>query len=79
MEVKVLAICDTEVRYAQRLMEVFCEKKNFGFQVHVFSSVEELELFQAQKQIEILLIAGRYMSEKVSFFHVGKIILLSDG
>lgn len=79
MEVKVLAICDAEKQYAIRLMEAFCEKKNFGFQVHVFSNVTELEQFLAQVQIEILLISGSYMSEKVSCFNIGKIILLSDG
>jgi len=79
LDVKVLAICDTEKQYAVKLMEAFCEKKNFGFQVHVFSEVEELEQFAAQVQIEILLITGRKMSENFSGLNIGKIILLSDG
>lgn len=79
MEVKVLAICDREKQYALKLMKAFCEKKSFGFQVRVFSGVEELEQALLQIQIEILLISGNYMSEKLSYFKVGKIILLSDG
>lgn len=79
MDVKIFAICDTEKRYAVKLMEAFGEKKNFGFQIHAFSRVEELELFAAQTQIEILLISGRIMSEKISRFKISKIILLSDG
>lgn len=79
MDVKVLAICDTEKQYAIKLMEAFCEKKNFGFQIHVFSETKELEKFAAQVQIEILLITGRNMSESFSHLNIGKIILLSDG
>lgn len=79
MEVKILAVCDDEFRYAVKLMESFCEKKNLGFQVHVFSGVEELEYFAQKNQLEILLITGRLMSEKIQHFNIGKIILLSDG
>lgn len=79
MEIKVLAICDTEKQYAIKLMEAFCEKKNFGFQVHAFSDTEELEQFAAQTKIEILLISGRIMSKAISQLDIGKIILLSDG
>lgn len=79
MDVKVLAICDMEKQYAIKLMEAFCEKKNFGFQVHAFSDVVELEQFAARTQIEILLITGRLMSESFNRFNIGKIILLSDG
>ncbi len=78
MDVKVLAICDTEM-YAVKLMEAFCGKKQFGFQIHAFSKVEQLEQFSQKGQIEILLISGRYMSEKVSRMNIGKILLLSDG
>lgn len=79
MEVKILAVCDDEFRYAVKLMESFCEKKNLGFQVHVFSGVNELEHFARKNQLEILLITGRLMSEKIQHFNIGKIILLSDG
>lgn len=79
MNIKVLAICDAEKQYAVKLMEAFCEKKNLGFQVHVFSDVVELEQFAARNQMEILLITGRLMSENLHRFNIGKIILLSDG
>lgn len=79
MDVKIFAICDTEKRYAVKLMEAFCEKKNFGFQIHAFSKVQELTLFAQQTQIEVLLISGKIMSEVISRLDIGKIILLSDG
>ena len=79
MDVKIFAICDAEKRYAEKLMEAFCERKNFGFQVHAFSRVEELKLFAEHTQIEVLLISGKVMSETVSCLNIGKIILLSDG
>lgn len=78
MDVKVLAVCDTEERYAVKLMEAFCEN-NFGFQTHAFSSTEELTLFAEQVQIEVLLISGKIMSEAIGQLDIGKIILLSDG
>lgn len=79
MDVKILAICDTQKQYAIRLMEAFCEKKNFGFQIHAFSDVEELEQFAARVKIEILLINGSYMNRNLENLEIGKIILLSDG
>lgn len=79
METKILAICDAEKQYAFKLMEAFCEKKNLGFQVHAFSSIEEMKVFTARMKIEILLIPGKLMSEKIHQLDVGKIILLSDG
>lgn len=79
MEIKVLAICDTEKQYALKLMEAFCEKKNLGFQVHAFSTVEDLEQFALRTRIEILLIPGKNMSKNLNTYDIGKIILLSDG
>ena len=79
METKVLAICDTEKQYALKLMEAFCGKKNFGFQVHAFSTVNDLEHFAARTRIEILLIPGKSMSEILTRLDIGKVILLSDG
>lgn len=79
MDVKILAICDTEKRYAQKLMEAFCENKTLGFQIHAFSKTEELECFAKQNQLELLLISGRNMNESIGRLNIGKIILLSDG
>lgn len=79
MDVKILAICDTEQKYAIKLMEAFCAKNQFGFQIHAFSKVEKLEESAAQNQIEVLLISGKLMSESIGRLNVGKIILLSDG
>ena len=53
MDLKILAICDTNWQYAKKLMEAFCEKKHHGFQIHVFSNVKELKLFTQKNQLEI--------------------------
>lgn len=79
MDRKVLAICDQETQYAVKLMKAFSEKQSFGFQVRVFSNVDELEQFLSQQSIEILLITGRDMSERVGCLNITKIILLTDG
>lgn len=79
MDGKVLAICDSEQQYAVRLMEAFCEKKQLGFQIYVFSESGKLEAFLEQTQVEILLISGKMMKEEIGRRNIGKIILLSDG
>lgn len=79
METKVLAICDTEVKYAVKLMETFCEKQKFGFQIHTFSKLDELERYMMCNSVELLLVSGKIMSEEVSRYPIPKIILLSDG
>lgn len=79
MDLKILAICDVEALYAKRLMEVFCEKKTHGFQIHVFSNVAELAIFAHKNELEILLIAGSLMSEEIQRMNIGKILLLTDG
>lgn len=79
MDKKILAICDEEKQYAFKLMEAFCEKKNLGFQIHAFSGVKELQQFAARTRIEILLIPGKIMSDKINVLNIDKVILLSDG
>ena len=79
MDIKILAICDTNWQYAKKLMEAFCEKKHHGFQIHVFSNVRELKIFTQRNKLEILLIAGSMMSEEIQCMDIGKIILLTDG
>lgn len=79
MDVKILAICDTQKKYAIKLMEAFSGKKQLDFQVHVFSGIEELEQFARNQPIEILLISGSLMSEKIGTYDIGRVFLLSDG
>ena len=79
MEGKVLAICDTEKQYVVRLMQKFCERKDNGFLIYAFSNVDDLVDFAEKTEIEILLITGRSMSERIGRFPIRKIILLSDG
>lgn len=79
MDNKVLAICDADKRFALKLMEVFCSRKNLGFIVHAFSDLEEFKQFAQENQLEILLITGRLMREEFQNYNIGKIVLLSDG
>lgn len=79
MDVKILAICDTDKQYARRLMEAFCVMEPFVFRVHAFSTEEELHIFARQERIEVLLIAGQLISAPVLEMNAGKIVLLSEG
>lgn len=79
MDVKILAICDTEKLYARKLMEAFSRKETSIFQIHAFSTEEELAAFAERTQVEILLISGSMMSRSIDSLKIGKIILLSDG
>ena len=47
--------------------------------IYAFSNVDDLVNFAERTEIEILLITGRSMSERIGRFPIRKIILLSDG
>lgn len=79
LDVKVLAICDTERLYAGKLMEALGSQDSHIFQIHAFSTAEELKACAQKLQVEILLISGNMMEQSIENLGIGKIILLTDG
>ena len=75
----VLAVCDVEEAYARKFMEYLNQRKGIPFEIHAFTSAETLCAFAAERQIDILLVSERAMTEKVRQLSVGKRMMLSEG
>ncbi len=73
----ILAICDVEQTYAYRLMEFLNKKEKNPFIIRAFTTVEELMTFDAEQEIEILLISENAMDERIRGSNVHHVIVLS--
>lgn len=78
MNAKILAICDSEINYARRLMEAFAEMQPAIFQIYVFSGIESLELFLKDHKVEILLISDCFPWERLKKYPIRKILKLTE-
>ncbi|MDD3339732.1 MAG: hypothetical protein PHS82_12855 [Lachnospiraceae bacterium] len=79
MRRNIFALCDLEVAYAYNFMEYLNQKKNIPFEVHAFTSVEQLEIYTRDHPVEILLISDKAMCEQVKDMNIQKLIILSEG
>ena len=81
MTQKIFAICDLEEAYAFRLTEYMLEKIRLPYTLHLFTKVEELQIFAQQERIEILLIAEsalKMLKEEYVRQQVAQIIVLQE-
>lgn len=60
MHPKNFVICDAEHEYAEHLMQAVRARKELGFQMHLFQSLEQLEVFSKEKTIHMLLLGEDY-------------------
>ena len=79
MRKNIFAVCDLEVDYAFNFMDYLNQKKNIPFEIQAFTSLENLLSYAENIHIELLLISGKAMCEKVKKLDIGKIIILSEG
>lgn len=79
MKIGVLAICDANEDYANRLMEYISDKNGMPFRTLAFTQKDELLQFTETNHVDILLISGMLMEEEIADRDVKKIILLSSG
>lgn len=74
---KCFVICDSEHQYANSLSAVLAKK--IDFQIHVCSSVRQVEMLTEEKEIEILLIGENYPEEERDRLKaVNKILLVRE-
>lgn len=71
---KCFVICDSEQHYANNLASFLANK--IEFQIHVCSSVKQVEMLGDEKEIEILLIEDSYPGEERDRLHAANKILL---
>lgn len=64
MHPKNFVICDVEKEYARNLMQAVSARRELGFQMHLFQSLEHLEAFSKKKDIHILLLGEEFPAEK---------------
>ena len=79
MKKNVFAVCDLEVDYALNFMEYLNQKRNIPFEIQAFTTVDSLTAYGEKVHIELLLISGKAMCQRVRELDIGKIIILSEG
>ncbi len=74
----IIAICDREEEYAQRLMEYMNRKNSFFLQAQAFSREESIRKYADKNKINFLLISESMLNEKTAFVQAGKTVILSE-
>lgn len=78
MNYLIMAICDVEQAYANRLMEYMNKKEGNPFIIKAFVSVEALTEYEKEHSIEILLISDQAIKSCRAKLHAEHVIVLSD-
>ncbi|MBD5547669.1 MAG: hypothetical protein HDQ97_09755 [Lachnospiraceae bacterium] len=78
MDKGILAIFDSEERYAYRLMEFISGKTNLPFEVYVFTDGNRFFSCSKIKDIECLLISESAYKQEVETLNIPHIIILSE-
>jgi hypothetical protein len=75
---RIFALYDSDIFYATRFMEYFKTKKEFGFDITVFTRIESLEEFLHTHLIEILLVNENLADLKHSLEKINHIYRLTE-
>lgn len=78
MDKRILAIFDSEEKYAYRLMEFISGKTNLPFEVYVFTDGRKFFSCSRIKDIECLLISENAYKQEVETLNIPHIIILSE-
>lgn len=78
MEKPVLAVFDSEERYAHGFMEFMSHKTTLPFQIHVFTEEDKFFCYAQKEEIECLLISENVYQRKVEALHIPHVIILSE-
>ncbi len=79
MKKEIFAICDPELSYVQKLMEVIQKRQGSVFEVQAFTNVNSLCEFASEHPIALLLISGQVICESVQKLPIERIMILSEG
>lgn len=75
---RIMALCDTETGYMNRLTEFLENKKRLPFHVYCFSGTEPLIEFCRERRIELLLISERLYRKNLNELPVAQIMILNE-
>ena len=75
----IMAICDRQAAYTNRLMALFQEKKELPFEIHGFTKKENLQAFCEENKIALLLISEPDYREELQEKEIDRILVLQEG
>lgn len=74
---KVMALCDTEEEYAQQMTEFLKKHKNLPWELHTYTSVEDL-LREEKSVVSMLVVAESAYREEVQTLMPQRLVVLSE-
>lgn len=78
MKQKILAVCDSEAEYTNRMQEFLCTREELPFEIYAFTDREKLENSSKKEDIEILLISESDYCEKIKELPIENIYMLNE-
>lgn len=75
----IMAICDSQAAYTNRLVALFQEKKELPFEIYGFTKEENLQEFCEEKKIALLLISEPEYREELQEKGIEQILVLQEG
>ena len=75
---QVLAVCDSETAYAYQLVDYLSNKKNFPFQVQLFTSEKTLEEYSYHHPIAVALVSQRDYQLQMKSLSIDHIVVLRE-
>lgn len=75
----IMAICDRQAAYTNRLVALFQEKKELPFEIHGFTKNERLQEFCREKKVALLLISEPDYMEELQTKGIDRILVLREG
>ena len=75
---QILAVCDSEIAYAYQLVDYFTNKKNFPFQVQLFTSEKTLLEYSLHHPIAVALISQKDYQQQKLELPIDHILILRE-
>lgn len=78
MDKPILAVFDSEERYAHGFMEFVSNKADLPFQIHVFTEKDKFFAYSQKEEIECLLLSENVYEGDVEALNIPHVIILSE-
>lgn len=75
---QIFAVCDSETAFAYELVDFISQKKNFPFQVQLFTSVNTLESYSRDHPIAVAMIAQKDLPSETTINSIKHIVVLGE-
>ena len=75
---QILAVCDSEITYAYQLVDYLSNKKNFPFQIQLFTSEKTLEEYSNHHPIAVALISQKDYRHQIKELSINHIVVLRE-